>query len=358
MNTRFQVTTPGYGAKPGQSRVPRFLLRDERIELGLEVDHTRHEPVLLIGHGSSGTSICAGLIRKYCAVAFGNESQFMLRLARLSKNWGDLSDPQVLRGAVDLLLQERYFRKAERVYGFHPTAEQIIQKVEQPTIAGIYNALFSLMAEHQQTDRWGDKSPDYMEHLPELAALFPTAQYILVVRDGRDTALSVIPRYFGPNNLVAAALEWREIARQGMEFLQTIPDDRKLVIRYEDMMGKPVETLKTVMDFLGARPRDPRMFERVTPMVQEELKSDNTDKWKKKMSARDREIFESLAGPELKFYGFETEFPNPRPASGLQLALSPWHDRFMRTFHPRSFGNNVYRLGVRVRDWWNSGRLK
>jgi len=358
MNAKFQVTSAGYAEKPGSARVPRFLQRDERIELGLEVDHTRHEPVLLIGHGSSGTSICAGLIRKYCAVSFGNESQFMIRLARLSKNWGDLSDPQVLRGAVNRMLQERYFEKAEHIYGFRPTAEQIIAKVQEPSISGIYNAVFSLMADHQQTARWGDKSPEYMEALPELAALFPTAQYILVVRDGRDTALSVIPRYFGPNNLVSAALEWRDVARQGMRFFETLPADRKLVIRYEDMMAQPIETLKIVMNFLGARPHDPQMFERIAPMVREEVKSDNTNKWKKKMSPREREIFESLAGPELKYYDFETEFPNPRPASGLQLAWAPWHDRLVNTFHPRFFGNNVYRLGMRFRDWWNSGRVK
>jgi hypothetical protein len=358
MNPRFQLTSAGYVDRPDQSLVPRFLQRDERVELGLEVEHTRHEPVMLIGHGSSGTSICAGLIRKYCAVAFGNESQFLIRLARLSQNWGDLSDPQVLRGAVEYMLQERYFQKAQKIYGFHPTADQILSRVQEPTMSGIYQALFSLLAEHQQTARWGDKTPEYMEHLPELAKLFPTAQYILVVRDGRDTALSVMSRYYGPNNLVVAAQEWRETARQGMQFLETLPADRKLVIRYEDMMVNPVETLKTVMDFLGARPCDPQMFERIGPMVREELRANNFNKWKKKMSVREREIFESLAGPELKYYGFETEFSAPRPPSPVQMTLFPWHDRLVRILHPKAFSNNVYRLSMRLRDWWHDRRLK
>lgn len=358
MSTRFQLTSAGYVDRPDQSLVPRSPNRAERIELGLEVDHTRQEPVLLIGHGSSGTSICAGLIRKYCAVAFGNESQFMIRLARLSKFWGDLSDPQVLRSAVDYLLRERYFTKSERVYGFRPSADQILERVQHPSMSGIYHALFSLMAEHQQTDRWGDKTPEYMEYLPELSELFPTAQYILVVRDGRDTAMSVMSRYYGPTNLIVAAEEWRDTARQGMQFLETLPADRKLVIRYEDMMGNPVETLRIVLDFLGARPQDPQFFERVGPMIREELRANNFNKWKKKMSVRDREMFEALAGPELKYYGFETEFADPRPPSGLQMAFSPWVDQAVRILHPKSFKNNLYRLGMRFRDWWNARRLK
>lgn len=351
-------TSPHLLKSTGVPKVPKAPQFAERVELGLEVEQTRHDPVLLIGHGSSGTSICASLIRKYCGVAFGNESQFMLRLARVSQGWGDLADPAVLRKAVHVMLAERYFEKAAKLYGFRPTAEQIIAKVRQPTMAGIYEAVFTLMAEHQKTDRWGDKTPEYMDQLPELAALFPTAQYILVVRDGRDTAMSIIPRYFGPNNFVSAALEWRDTIRAGMQFLETLPPDRKLVIRYEDMLSNPVDTLKSVMDYLGARPRNPAMFEQVAPLLQKEVVSGNFNKWKTKMSVRDREIFEALAGPELAYYGFETEFSQPRPPSGLQMALAPWHDRLLRLVHPRAFRNNVHRVGVRLRDWWNSGRLK
>ncbi|MFM8582234.1 MAG: hypothetical protein ACKOFW_12105, partial [Planctomycetaceae bacterium] len=103
-----QKTSPGYHRVPGFARVPRAPTPEERQQQGLEIVHTRQEPVLLIGHGSSGTSICAGLIRKYCAVAFGNESQFMLRLAKLSKDWGDLSNPAILKAAVRRMLAERY----------------------------------------------------------------------------------------------------------------------------------------------------------------------------------------------------------------------------------------------------------
>ncbi|MFM8220236.1 MAG: sulfotransferase family protein, partial [Planctomycetaceae bacterium] len=150
--------------------------------------------------------------------------------------------------------------------------------MRQPTMAGVYHALFELMADHQHTTRWGDKSPEYMDRLPELGALFPNAQYILVVRDGRDTALSVIPRYFGPNNLITAAEEWGETARHGREFLETIPADRKLVIRYEDLMTDPVARLREVMGFLQAQPRDPQMLDRAAAQIRSELKAENFDK--------------------------------------------------------------------------------
>ncbi|MFM7163325.1 MAG: sulfotransferase family protein, partial [Planctomycetaceae bacterium] len=310
-----QKTSPGYHRIPGFARVPRAPTPEERQQQGLEIVHTRQEPVLLIGHGSSGTSICAGLIRKYCAVAFGNESQFMLRLAKLSKDWGDLSNPAILKAAVRRMLAERYFQRAAEIYDFHPTLEQITGRVRQPTMAGVYHALFELMADHQHTTRWGDKSPEYMDRLPELGALFPNAQYILVVRDGRDTALSVIPRYFGPNNLITAAEEWGETARHGREFLETIPADRKLVIRYEDLMTDPVARLREVMGFLQAQPRDPQMLDRAAAQIRSELKAENFDKWKKKMSPRDRETFEAIAGPELKYYGYATEYETPRPVT-------------------------------------------
>jgi len=354
--TEFNRTSAGYDRLPGAARVPRPPTRAQRIEQGLEIRHTRSEPVMFIGHGSSGTSICAGLIRKYCAVAFGNESQFLIRLARLARGWGDLSNPQVMREVVARMLEERYFERAAFVYDFRPTVDQIVSQVKQPTIEGIYNALFDLMAQHQSTDRWGDKSPEYMEFLPELEQLFPTAQYILVVRDGRDTALSVIPRHFGPNNLISAAEEWRHVARLGMRFLEGIPADRKLVIRYEDMMSDAVGTLRQIMKYLGAEPLDPAMFERVTPLLEQEVKAGNTNKWKQKMSPRDRETFESLAAEELKYYGFELEFDQTRPVSAWRHIWARLHDRFLRLFAPKAFKNNLYRAKLRLRDWLNSSR--
>ena len=53
-------------------------------------------------------------------------------------------------------------------------------------------AIFEAYAAKEQKPRWGDKTPMYMRHLPLLDRLFPTAQYVHLIRDGRDAALSFL----------------------------------------------------------------------------------------------------------------------------------------------------------------------
>ena len=41
--------------------------------------------------------------------------------------------------------------------------------------------------------RWGDKTPDYVLYMKDLKKVWPNAQFIHVIRDGRDVALSYLP---------------------------------------------------------------------------------------------------------------------------------------------------------------------
>src|SRR5262249_5430083 len=60
-----------------------------------------------------------------------------------------------------------------------------------PTGAAIA-AIFEAYAARVGKPRWGDKTPMYMRHLPLLERLFPDAQYVHLIRDGRDAALSFL----------------------------------------------------------------------------------------------------------------------------------------------------------------------
>ena len=330
--------------------IPEALSRAERIELGIDVQHQRRDPLMVIGHGSSGTSICSGLIRKYCAVAFGCESQFMIRFSRHATRFGDLEKNDNIRRLVVDLLKERYFERSAVRYDFRPTVDQILERTTSRSCSGIFRAVFGLMADKQQTDRWGDKTPEYVHHLPELGKLFPDAQWIFAIRDGRDVALSVMSRYFGGNNVIMAALEWRDLTERTDQFLSTCPPGSQMTLRYEDMMGDPAGTLQKTMQFLQAIPRDPEMLDRIAPVVRSELKTGTTAKWKTGLAPRQREIFESIAGACLRRHGYETEFDNPRPPSRLEMLWAPWHHRVKNLTSAAVWRDNAYRAGMRLND--------
>src|SRR6478672_851702 len=65
--------------------------------------------------------------------------------------------------------------------------------------ADAVRAVFAAYAAARGKPRYADKTPHYVSHLPELAARFPEAQFVHVVRDGRDVALSLLEVPWGPD---------------------------------------------------------------------------------------------------------------------------------------------------------------
>lgn len=109
----------------------------------------------------------------------------------------------------------------------------------------------------------GEKTPDNLHHFRFLAAMFPKARFVHVVRDGRDCAVS------GWYHNLRATPEWTEktygtidayIPRfaeiwakemaEAEDFRRRAPG-RCLTVRYEDLSAAPEATLAPVLRFLG-----------------------------------------------------------------------------------------------------------
>src|SRR5687767_8625456 len=117
------------------------------------------------------------------------------------------------------------------------------------------SAPFVAYAEREGKARWGDKTPAYIGHVDQLAAIWPDARFVVLVRDGRDVALSVMGVPFGPNNAWAAARSWATAIRQGREAAKRYPG-RVLELRYEDLVSDPATWLVTTCNFLGLDYKD------------------------------------------------------------------------------------------------------
>ncbi len=109
--------------------------------------------------------------------------------------------------------------------------------------------------------RWADKTAFNVLVFEQLARLFPTAQFIHVVRDGRDLAASLLERgWRSPTGVLfdqcaspaGAARYWAQLVSLG---LKTEDDPalagRILRVRYEDLCERPEKAVRAVCDFLS-----------------------------------------------------------------------------------------------------------
>jgi Sulfotransferase family len=122
---------------------------------------------------------------------------------------------------------------------------------------------FEQYAATQGKARWADKTPDYVDCLPELWELFgPDARFLLMVRDGMDVAFSladphrhypaidVAVRQAGGNVPVGAGRYWSEQSEKIESFRQA-HRDACFEIRYEQLTDDPETVLRRVFGFVG-----------------------------------------------------------------------------------------------------------
>jgi len=170
----------------------------------------------------------------------------------------------------------------------------------EATIGEHYGRLFGWLAEHFGKRLWVERSGGFLAFANYLLAMFPDGKLIHVVRDGRDTALSMqehrgfrltyamisleqflgvnpllsadrsqvdrvpsellpfLPEHFDPDAFRAFRLPlqlfgelWSQWIGDGLGLLCAIPADRLLTLRYEDFFVDPKRQLDTLAAFLG-----------------------------------------------------------------------------------------------------------
>jgi hypothetical protein len=261
-------------------------------------------PFFLVGHDRSGTTMLR-LILDRGDVAIPPESMFLLDV-----------DPSRPAGEV---LREAWNHPRVQLWGLDGEPPQI------PTGLGpaeafrfAVSAPFVAYAAREGKTRWADKTPAYIGHIDRLAATWPDARFVHLIRDGRDAALSVMDVPFGPNNVWAAARSWASAIRRGHKARERYPR-RMLELRYEDLVSDPAASLAATCSFLDLAYDDDMLSIEKTDrskVVEDQaswhasiwsgITTAAVGKWRTELSPRQVEMFEAVAGDELRALGYET----------------------------------------------------
>ncbi len=97
-----------------------------------------------------------------------------------------------------------------------------------------------------------ERTPLHSQHLPLIAAIYPDARVLHIVRDGRAVARSLLAMDWGPESMESAAAEWRDSVRGGREGAALF-GERFVEVRYEASPATPVAGLRTYGSGWGYR---------------------------------------------------------------------------------------------------------
>lgn len=303
-------------------------------------------PILLLGAPRSGTTLLQLMMHAHPRLAVPAENRWVLPAYYRRREFGDLSDPRNRDRLARFITDTR-----PAFNNFGLPAQLVRERVVDgpPTLGSGLETVMRCYAERVGADRWCDKRPAYFRHVPALLRLFPDAQFIHLIRDGRAVASSLLRTPWFRGDLGQAIGTWRMAMADTARARTMLPPDRWLDVRFEDLLTDPEAQLRRLSAFLG-EDFDARMLEPATVKAQVvperktwhantagELLPSRIEAWRTDLGEADVDFLEVVAGRQLRAAGYRTA-RRRRPADARRVAeftvryhrRASWHRRNRR----------------------------
>jgi Sulfotransferase family len=311
--------------------------------------------LFVVGCPRSGTTLLQRMLDAHPQLAVANDTHFIPRALEAVRP-GSLEDEDALFDASilpELISWVRGYYRFARL-GLDETSFAQAA-VSARSYREFVSLLYGQLARQHGKELGGEKTPDYVRHLPLLHRLFPWARSVHIIRDGRDVALSIVEwacrdgRPRGPAKLALwseqpvamCALWWRWQVRLGRQSRSVLPPGAYHEVRYEALVEDAEGVLRSVVSFLGL-PFSNRMlsFNEGKVRHKEGLSAKKAwlpptpglRDWRTQMKPNDAELFEALAGDLLCELEYPRAFETPSARTGelAQRYRTWWEENFKK----------------------------
>jgi hypothetical protein len=223
-------------------------------------------PIFVMGCPRSGTTMVQLMLHAHPRIAIPPETRFLLNAYRERKRFGDLADPANRRALARWIVDRTATRFADLGLDRDEVTERIV--AGPPTLGSALGIVFQAYAERFGKPRWGDKRPAYLSNIDVILRLFPDAQIVNVVRDGRDCVASLKEMPWHHADIYTTIAQWAAAVDCSRRAAATLPLDTYYEISYERLVDSPEPELTALCAYLGEE-YHPAMAEpsRVAPVA-------------------------------------------------------------------------------------------
>lgn len=277
-------------------------------------------PIFIIGTERSGTNLMRLILNAHSSIAIPHPPHILKNFFRLEPLYFDLKkDTNFKRLVKDVVKMVRL-----HPYPWDVTIDEnkIFNDVKQRNLLNVFFALYDQHLDCEKKKRWGCKSTFMIAHVASILKYYRDAQFIYMVRDGRDVACSAKRSIFNHYHVYYTAHLWKKEQQIGLYWLNQLSLKNIILIRYEDLLENPAESISTLCDFLNEPCQDEMLKfyksdeARKGGRISESWKNtagpiinDNIGKYKKEFSEKKIDLFEAIAAPELDCFGYELTKP-------------------------------------------------
>ncbi|NIV31316.1 MAG: hypothetical protein GWN58_18020 [Anaerolineae bacterium] len=272
-------------------------------------------PIFIVGVHRSGTTLLRYMLGSHSLIYIPPESDFIPYFFSRDPG-GELSGEQVASNLRTIFERYRFVKEWQ---GDPPDPAQFARSLPDRTPASFLDALYSAYARQYGAVRWGDKTPIYASYIDLIHEIFPGAQFLHIIRDGRDAALSMLDKYERDEfhvDIFFAARNWVRRIRSAQAAGSRIGPKLYYELRYESLIDDPETELRAVCAFLGesfepgmieyhqtAReriPADSHFFSN----VRNPLSRQRVGRWRQGLDVADQRLVQYVAGKLLTELGY------------------------------------------------------
>lgn len=289
-------------------------------------------PIIVLGCPRSGTTMLQVMLHSHPRIAIPPEIRFLLPTYIGRRKYGDLRQPDNRRRLADDIVQGRITPGAtgvasdetkNRFRDLKLDPDEVTEAIVggPPTVGSALAIVLQLYAKRFGKPRWGDKRPAYHRCLPFIQRMFPDAQIIQIVRDGRACVASLKRMPWWQRDVYTAAAEWAIAYDNCQRFARQLPADTFYQVKYEDLVDDPETELTKLCAFLGEE-YDPAMShpadtarmavpKRKTwhAATRSDVDASQVDKWREELDPWEIELCETVLGDRLRSYGYTVDGP-------------------------------------------------
>jgi hypothetical protein len=282
-------------------------------------------PIFVVGCPRSGTTMLSLMIHAHPRMAMPPESRFLVKEWRKRAKFGDLSTPD-----QRMKLAKACVRSGSKVRDLGLDPQETLDAIlaAPPTMGSAFGTIFKMYADRHGKPRWGDKRPAYYQEVDVLLRLFPDAQIVHIVRDGRSNVASLKKMPWWPYDSIGSMAAWSQAEYCSRRNQKRLPADTFHVIRYESLVADPEPVLHELCRFLDEE-FHPAMLEpsEVRDVVPEKktwhgnlkqsVNTDQVESWRKGLDPWELGLMETVLRRKLKRWNYPISGAGERPSPKL-----------------------------------------
>ena len=210
----------------------------EKTKTALTVEdliyYKKDVPIIWIGGvPRSGTTLMRAILDAHPDVRCGEETRVIPRILAMHNN------------------MQRSAKEEQRLSQAKVTSDVL------DSALGAY--ILSIIAKHGAlAPRLCNKDPFTLKSMRKLVTIFPESKFVLMIRDGRATAHSIIARKvsirgFKLGSIEDVIREWNRAITSMFNECKSVGQQRCIMVHYEQLVLHPEHEIRRLLDFLDIR---------------------------------------------------------------------------------------------------------